>query len=133
MLRLLPFVVLCSACASLPEVESCDAAGAYIEPSLLNIGNEDLMIASLQYTGCPDYPLFDLCGVGPDWFTEEEVRLAVWHDGSATDCDEEVLVDEAFNLGIVRRRYEKEFDVDAATVRLVVGSVEVDYSFADDR
>lgn len=120
------------ACAQLPEIRPCETTATAIDPVYLNVGNDDLMIASMRWYGCPDYD-FQLCGVGPDWFSADAIKMAVWHDGSIDQCAaDEQIDDQLFNLYSLRRRYEQEFDVEAATLTLEIGTHEVLYSFEEE-
>jgi hypothetical protein len=134
MIRLLwPLLIVLPGCASLPEIRPCEPTGAVVPPTYLNLGDQDLMIASIAYTGCPEYEFFQLCGIGPDWFEPDRITLGIWHDDlTLNTCNDEVLVDELFNLGSLRRRYEKEFDVDSASLVIDISGVELDYSFQPD-
>lgn len=127
-LLLLPLV----ACASLPEIRPCDPTGAAIEPAFINIGNDDLMIASIRWYGCENYD-FQLCGVGDDWFAQDRIKMVVWHDDTLSECGEdEQIDDQLFNLYSLRRRYEKEFKVKSASMTLEIGEHEVPYSFEEE-
>lgn len=127
---LLLLTALSLGCAELPEIQPCAANGRLLEPTYLNLGNDDLMVASLQYVGCEDYH-FRLCGVGDPWITEEVVTLGIWYDEAVLGtCSDEVQVDQLFSLRAVRERYEDQFDVDAAELVLDITGQRLDYSFA---
>lgn len=123
-------LLLLVGCANLPEIGPCDPTGLVLAPTYLNMGNDDFMIASLSYTGCPEYD-FGLCGIGNPWITRDTVTLGIWYDpDELLACNEEVLVDELLSVRPIRERYEDEFDVDTADIVLDVSGVLVDYSFA---
>jgi len=127
MIRFLP--LFCLGCASLPEVRPCEPQGAVIQPEFVRIGDNDLMLASMRYNGCEPFQ-FRLCGIGDDWLREDGATLGIWHDQSLSSCPDLILEDETLNLGPLRTRYEDEFDVDQADLLLIIGDLEIDYSFA---
>lgn len=131
MRSLVPFALLLVGCAELPEIRPCEPTGLVLPPTYLRMGNYDQMIASLQYQGCEDYA-FRLCGIGDDWFTEDVIRMGIWYDDTLATCEDDILVDENFNLYPLRKRYEDQFDVEAATVTLDISGTLLDYSFAPE-
>jgi hypothetical protein len=127
MLRLVPLLSI--GCAGLPDIRQCEPQGAVVEPEFVRIGDDDLMLASLRYSGCEPFA-FRLCGIGSGWLTEDGATLGIWHDESQAGCPDEIIEDQTLNLRPLRERYESEFKVEAATLVLTLGELEVDYSFA---
>ncbi len=124
--------VFLAACAELPEIRPCEPTVRVLPPVYLGVGNDDLLLASLQYRGCPDYPFY-LCGIGDPWFAEDRIGLGIaYEEATLRACDDAVMVDELFNLRPLRDRYEDQFDVDTAEILLDISGVEVLYSFAPD-
>lgn len=128
--RILPLALFAVGCAELPQIQPCSPTVQLLQPTYLNLGNDDQMVASLRYTGCADYH-FQLCGVGQDWFTEDVVSLGIAYDEAALSaCTDEVERDQLFSLGPVRRRYQDQFDTDSAELLLAFGEIELDYGFS---
>jgi hypothetical protein len=119
-----------SGCAGVNPIEPCNPTSELVDPEFVSIGNFDLMVASLRYTGCEEFN-FQLCGVGANWLRQDVAELAISHEGD-TSCDQEFLEDQTLNLQPLRREYEKTFKVDEAELVLDFGDIQVDYRFAPE-
>ena len=118
---------LLTGCAP-PPIDACPAEGMLVAPAFLTIGNNDLMVASMLYSGCEPFQ-FSLCGTQPEFVTETEAFLGVWHDGTRTGCGEEFAEDVTLNLGPVRALWEDLTGEDSGDIDLVFGDTRVSYSF----
>ena len=119
-----------SGCAGVNPIEPCSPNAELVEPEFASIGNFDLLVASLRYTGCEEFN-FQLCGIGANWLRQDVAELAISHEGD-TSCDQEFLEDQTLNLQPLRREYEKTFKVKEGELVLDFGELELDYSFTDE-
>lgn len=127
-MRLLPLILI--GCASLPEIRPCEPTGAVIDPAFLNLGNDDMLVASMRYQGCEPFD-FQLCGIGESWITARGATLGVWHDQTLGGCDTEIEEDVNLSLRSLKSRYVSEFEV-PAEILLTIGTHELPYSVINE-